>query len=93
MTGLRVVPLGGMHEIREGDDLARLLLAAVRRAGLELADGDVLAVTSKVVAKAEGRTVPLPGDPAARAKHEELGFVEGWGAVTKQLADVAEGLL
>ena len=63
-----MVPLGGMPEIREGDDLARLLLAAVREAGLELADGDVLAVTSKVVAKAEGRTVPLPGDPAARER-------------------------
>ena len=68
MTGLLVVPLGGMPEIREGDDLARLLLAAVREAGLELADGDVLAVTSKVVAKAEGRTVPLPADPAARER-------------------------
>jgi coenzyme F420-0:L-glutamate ligase / coenzyme F420-1:gamma-L-glutamate ligase len=68
LTGLLVVPLGGMPEIQEGDDLARLLLAAVRGAGLELADGDVLAVTSKVVAKAEGRTVPLPGDPAARER-------------------------
>ena len=68
MTRLLVVPLGGMPEIREGDDLARLLLAAVREAGLELADGDVLAVTSKVVAKAEGRTVPLPADPAARER-------------------------
>jgi coenzyme F420-0:L-glutamate ligase len=57
-----------MPEVRPGDDLARLLLEAVGRAGLELADGDVLAVTSKVVAKAEGRTVPLPEDPAARER-------------------------
>ena len=65
---LVVVPLAGMPEVRPGDDLARLLLEAVRRAGLELADGDVLAVTSKVVAKAEGRLVPLPGDPAGRER-------------------------
>jgi len=65
---LTVVPLAGIPEVRPGDDLARLLLAAVRRAGLELADGDVLAVTSKVVAKAEGRLVPLPGDPAERER-------------------------
>jgi coenzyme F420-0:L-glutamate ligase / coenzyme F420-1:gamma-L-glutamate ligase len=65
---LLVVPLAGMPEVRAGDDLARLLLEAVGRAGLELADGDVLAVTSKVVAKAEGRTVPLPDDPAARQR-------------------------
>ena len=65
---LVVVPLAGMPEVRPGDDLARLLLEAVRRAGLELADGDVLAVTSKVVAKAEGRLVPLPDDPAGRER-------------------------
>ena len=65
---LTVVPLAGMPEVRPGDDLARLLLEAVRRAGLELADGDVLAVTSKVVAKAEGRLVPLPGDAAGRER-------------------------
>jgi coenzyme F420-0:L-glutamate ligase/coenzyme F420-1:gamma-L-glutamate ligase len=63
-----VVPLEGIPEVRPGDDLARLLLEAVGRAGLELADGDVLAVTSKVVAKAEGRLVPLPADPAARER-------------------------
>jgi coenzyme F420-0:L-glutamate ligase/coenzyme F420-1:gamma-L-glutamate ligase len=68
VTSLLVVPLAGMAEVRAGDDLARLLLEAVGRAGLELADGDVLAVTSKVVAKAEGRTVPLPDDPAARER-------------------------
>jgi dehydro coenzyme F420 reductase / coenzyme F420-0:L-glutamate ligase / coenzyme F420-1:gamma-L-glutamate ligase len=65
---LVVMPLPGIPEVRPGDDLARLLLDAVGRAGLELADGDVLAVTSKVVAKAEGRLVPLPQDPAARER-------------------------
>jgi dehydro coenzyme F420 reductase / coenzyme F420-0:L-glutamate ligase / coenzyme F420-1:gamma-L-glutamate ligase len=65
---LMVVPLAGLPEVRPGDDLARLLLEAVRAAGLELADGDVLAVTSKVVAKAEGRLLPLPADPAARER-------------------------
>jgi coenzyme F420-0:L-glutamate ligase / coenzyme F420-1:gamma-L-glutamate ligase len=63
---LTVWPLPGLPEVRPGDDLAGLLLAAVGAAGLELADGDVLAVTSKVVAKAEGRLVPLPDDPAGR---------------------------
>ena len=65
---LTVVPLVGMPEVRPGDDLARLLLEAVRAAGMQLADGDVLAVTSKVVAKAEGRLVPLPEDPAGRER-------------------------
>ena len=31
------------------------------------------------------------GDPEARALHEKLGFAEGWGSVTTQLAEFAEG--
>ncbi|MFE9205435.1 SRPBCC domain-containing protein [Micromonospora sp. NPDC007230] len=30
------------------------------------------------------------GDPAARARHQALGFADGWGSVTGQLAGVAE---
>jgi coenzyme F420-0:L-glutamate ligase/coenzyme F420-1:gamma-L-glutamate ligase len=59
-------PLAGLPEVRPGDDLAGLLVAGLAAAGLELARGDVLAVTSKVVAKAEGRLVPLPADPEGR---------------------------
>ncbi|WP_374457857.1 coenzyme F420-0:L-glutamate ligase [Nocardioides sp.] len=43
----------GLPEVAAGDDLAGLVLAAV---GADLADGDVLCLTSKVVSKAEGRT-------------------------------------
>lgn len=31
------------------------------------------------------------GDPAHRARHEELGFFDGWGSVTAALAALAEG--
>jgi uncharacterized protein YndB with AHSA1/START domain len=37
------------------------------------------------------RVVVRHGDPAARARHAELGFLDGWGSVTAQLAAVAEG--
>jgi uncharacterized protein YndB with AHSA1/START domain len=30
-------------------------------------------------------------DPADRATHEELGFHDGWGTVTRQLAQLVEG--
>ena len=36
------------------------------------------------------RVVVRHGDPASRTRHEELGFFEGWGAVTTQLAKIAE---
>lgn len=42
----------GVGEVREGDDLAALLLPLV-----ELHDGDIVVVTSKVVSKSEGRVV------------------------------------
>ncbi|MFO7689008.1 MAG: coenzyme F420-0:L-glutamate ligase, partial [Cryobacterium sp.] len=51
---LSVVALEGLGEIAAGDDLAALI--AVAAAGL-LKDGDILAVTSKIVSKAEGRFV------------------------------------
>ena len=65
MTGLQVIAPDGVPEVRRGDDLAALLLDLV-----ELADGDVVVVTSKVVSKAEGRVRPgtrdeaLPGETA-----------------------------
>jgi dehydro coenzyme F420 reductase / coenzyme F420-0:L-glutamate ligase / coenzyme F420-1:gamma-L-glutamate ligase len=95
---LLVVPLGGLPEVRPGDDLARLLLGAVRAAGLELADGDVLAVTSKVVAKAEGRLVPLPADPAERERvHREAVAAETVRVVARRdrlvIAETRQGLV
>lgn len=37
------------------------------------------------------RVVVRHSDSAARARHEELGFHDGWGAVTDALAAVVEG--
>ena len=96
--GVWVVPLGGMPEVRPGDDLARLLLEAVGRAGLALADGDVLAVTSKVVAKAEGRLVPLPRDPPGRERaHREAVAAETARVVARRgrlvIAETRHGLV
>jgi coenzyme F420-0:L-glutamate ligase/coenzyme F420-1:gamma-L-glutamate ligase len=52
----------GAPEVQPGDDLAALLLPLV-----DLADGDVVVVTSKVVSKAEGRVVPGTDRDAAIA--------------------------
>ncbi|MEW1845173.1 SRPBCC domain-containing protein [Nonomuraea angiospora] len=37
------------------------------------------------------RIVVRHGDPEARAHHEKLGFAEGWGTGTAQLAALTEG--
>lgn len=52
-TSYEVRAVGGIPEVRPGDDLAALIAAA----GTRLRDGDVLLVTSKIVSKAEGRIV------------------------------------
>lgn len=59
---LRVIPLPGIGEIHPGADLAEVIAAAVAAAGLTLADGDVLVVTSKIISKAEDRIVRVSGD-------------------------------
>ena len=58
---LEVVALGGIPEVRPGDDLGALIVAALEQTPdvLPLADDDVLVVTQKVVSKAEGAVVDL----------------------------------
>jgi coenzyme F420-0:L-glutamate ligase/coenzyme F420-1:gamma-L-glutamate ligase len=55
---VEVLPLEGLPEIREGDDLAALLAPLLAGAR----PGDVVAVTQKIVSKAEGRVVPDEGE-------------------------------
>ena len=59
---LRILPITGLPEFRPGDDLAEHIAAAAPW----LADGDILVVTSKIVAKVEGRIVAAPLDPEER---------------------------
>ena len=65
-----ILPVEGLPEIREGDDLAELIAARV-----ELENGDVLVVAQKAVSKAEGRTVRLadvePSDEARQLAGDE----------------------
>ena len=61
---LELLPVTGMAQLRPGQDLA----AEILRCAPELADGDVLVVTSKVVSKVEGRLIATSGDPEEREK-------------------------
>ena len=62
-----VIPLEGLPELVEGEDLGRLLHAAAGAAG-GLQDGDVVVVAQKAVSKVEGRVVRLADvEPSARA--------------------------
>jgi len=63
-----VIPLEGIPELGEGDDLAAEIAAAAARAG-GVEPGDVLVVAQKAVSKVEGRVVSLDDvEPSARAR-------------------------
>lgn len=65
---VRIVPLLGVPELEEGDDLAVLIAQAATRAG-GLQEGDVVVVAQKAVSKVEGRVVRLADvEPSARAR-------------------------
>ncbi len=66
---ITVTGLTAMPEVRQGDDISRLILDAAGRQKLAFAPGDVLVVTQKVVSKAEGRVVDLDAvDPSPFAR-------------------------
>lgn len=68
MSALHVFPVTGIPELREGDDLAAMI---VERAELE--DGDVVAVAQKAISKIEGRVVRLDGIEASSRAREIAG--------------------
>ncbi|MET0235425.1 MAG: coenzyme F420-0:L-glutamate ligase [Kibdelosporangium sp.] len=75
---IEILPVEGLPEFRPGDDLA----GAVAAAAPWLRDGDVLAVTSKIVSKVEGRLVPV--DAANRdSKRHELARAEAVDILAK----------
>jgi coenzyme F420-0:L-glutamate ligase/coenzyme F420-1:gamma-L-glutamate ligase len=51
---LTLLPITGVPEVREGDDLAALIVRCAAASGSALEDGDVVVVSSKVVSKALG---------------------------------------
>jgi coenzyme F420-0:L-glutamate ligase/coenzyme F420-1:gamma-L-glutamate ligase len=71
---LSIIPVHGIPEVRPHDDLVALLLGAIRSAGDQLVDGDILVVAQKVVSKSEGRLVRLadvkPGKRALEMAEE-----------------------
>lgn len=65
---LEALAVPGIPVAERGDDVPGLVARALVDAGLPIADGDVLVVTSKLLSRAEGRFVDLSRvEPSARA--------------------------
>ncbi|MEK6320206.1 MAG: coenzyme F420-0:L-glutamate ligase [Acidobacteriota bacterium] len=68
-TTIELIGVSGIPEVVNGDDVAAMIAKALRAAGIEVVDGDVLVVAQKVVSKAEGRIVRLDSlEPSPRAR-------------------------
>jgi len=80
-----VAPVTGLPEITAGADLAALIADAAP----DLADGDILVITSKIVSKAEGRVVSTSREQAIEA--ETARVVARRGATT--IAQTRHGLV
>src|SRR4051812_48289870 len=95
---LTAVP--GLPLVEPGDDLAAILDAGLRNAGLLLTDGDVLVVAQKIVSKAEGRYLDLT---ALEPRRQALGlatvtgkdprFVEAILSETREVLRARRGVL
>lgn len=86
MTGLQIFGLAGLPEIEHGTDLAAAIVAAAAATGTPVVDGDVVVVTSKIVSKAEGRTVEL-------SDVEPSSFATEWSATWDKDPAVTEIVL
>jgi coenzyme F420-0:L-glutamate ligase/coenzyme F420-1:gamma-L-glutamate ligase len=85
MSEITVSGVAGLPEITRGASLAELIAAAVP----DLADGDILVVTSKIISKAEGRVISADRDDAI--EREAVRVVARRGATT--IAQTRHGLV
>ena len=71
---LEVIGIEGLPEVYPGDDLSKLIETALRQQSLTPRSGDILAISQKVVSKAEGRIKRLadvvPSTPAISMARE-----------------------
>jgi coenzyme F420-0:L-glutamate ligase/coenzyme F420-1:gamma-L-glutamate ligase len=75
-ASLTLTALAGVPLVRQGDDLAALVIEALAASALALQPGDAIVLAQKIVSKAQGRRVDLRGvQPSARAR--ELGARTG----------------
>jgi len=84
MSGaLTITPLNRLPLLKEGDDLAKIIVSRARKLGVGIKNRDLVVVGQKAVSKAEGRIIDINSvSPSARAAKiakktgKSPGFVE-----------------
>jgi len=83
---VRVIGLEGIPEVKEGDDLASMIVSAVRGTGFQVLPLDIFVIAQKVVSKAEGRVTRLESITPSR-------LAEQWAAAYDKDPRVVEVVL
>jgi len=83
---LEIFGVTGLPEIEAGTDLGAVISKVAAANGAPIVDGDIVVVTSKIVSKAEGRTVELSSIEASP-------FAREWSATWGKDAAVIEVVL
>ena len=78
---IEVIPVTGLPEIVEGDDLAELISSHT-----ELRDGDVVVVAQKIVSKSEGRIVEI--DPEHPLEERAKAVIQETARVVARRGDI-----
>jgi len=81
---IELIPVRGLPEIREGDDLAALVVELI-----ELRDRDVVVLAQKVVSKQEGRIIRID---SLEASEKAIELAGDDAARMQKLLDVLEDL-
>ena len=71
VSRIELIPVEGIAEVRPGDELGGMIVAALASSGESLIDGDVLVVTHKVISKAEGRIAAVASEEDYRKLVED----------------------
>src|SRR5476651_66207 len=56
---IRIIPIHHIPEIKQNDNLVRLILESLKKQQIVFENGDILVITQKIVSKAEGRIIDL----------------------------------
>ena len=66
---IQLLPLSHIPEIRPGDDLPRILVAATKKSNLAFQQNDILVLAQKIISKSENRLIDLASvTPSRRAR-------------------------
>jgi coenzyme F420-0:L-glutamate ligase/coenzyme F420-1:gamma-L-glutamate ligase len=60
----------GLPLVKQGDDIAELIVNTMTKSGMSLEDSDILAISQKIVSKAEGRMINLDGVTPSKRTEE-----------------------